>query len=124
MSKNRKQGQRLTVDSMQAMGMLAPMMIGFVLFTYVPIIYILRYSLYESNGFKEKWIGLDNYVKALQDPGFLHAFCLPGDYQPAGFCRGLCPDPGHQGLQSVPRRVLHAQPDWRHCAGLYLVHHF
>ena len=71
MFKKNKQGQRLTVDSMQAMGMLAPMMIGFIIFTYVPIIYILRYSLYESNGFKEKWIGLDNFARLFgRDPAY------------------------------------------------------
>ena len=31
-------------DSTQAMIMLAPMFVGFVIFTYVPIIYILRYA--------------------------------------------------------------------------------
>ena len=43
--------------------MLAPMMLGFVIFTYVPIVYILRYSLYNSNGFKESWVGLNNFVR-------------------------------------------------------------
>lgn len=56
-------GKRLPADSVQAMGMLAPMMLGFIVFTYVPIIYILRYSLYDSNGFKESWVGLDNFVR-------------------------------------------------------------
>lgn len=55
--------RRLTVDSVQAMGMLAPMMIGFIIFTYIPIAYILRYSLYHSNGFKESWAGFDNFVR-------------------------------------------------------------
>ena len=59
----RKNGERLTVDSVQAMGMLAPMMIGFIIFTYVPIAYILRYSLYNSNGFKESWVGLANFTR-------------------------------------------------------------
>lgn len=43
--------------------MLAPMMIGFILFTYVPIAYILRYAMYQSNGFKETWIGLENFIR-------------------------------------------------------------
>jgi len=59
----RGKGERLTGDSVQAMGMLAPMMLGFVIFTYVPIVYILRYSLYNSNGFKESWVGLNNFVR-------------------------------------------------------------
>jgi ABC-type sugar transport system permease subunit len=50
-------------DSVQAVIMLAPMLIGFLLFTYVPIAYILRYALYNSNGFKETFIGLDNFVR-------------------------------------------------------------
>ncbi|MDF2483905.1 MAG: hypothetical protein K0R46_73 [Herbinix sp.] len=50
-------------DSVQAVIMLAPMLIGFLLFTYVPIAYILRYALYSSNGFKETFIGLDNFVR-------------------------------------------------------------
>ena len=63
MRMKRGKGDRLTGDSVQAMGMLAPMMLGFVIFTYVPIAYILRYSLYNSNGFKESWVGLNNFVR-------------------------------------------------------------
>lgn len=63
MRMKRGKGERLTGDSVQAMGMLAPMMLGFVIFTYVPIAYILRYSLYNSNGFKESWVGLNNFVR-------------------------------------------------------------
>lgn len=58
-----KHGKRLGTDSVQAMAMLAPMLLGFLIFTYVPIVYILRYSLYSSNGFKEKWVGLDNFAR-------------------------------------------------------------
>lgn len=65
MRMKRGKGERLTGDSVQAMGMLAPMMLGFVIFTYVPIVYILRYSLYNSNGFKESWVGLNNFVRLL-----------------------------------------------------------
>lgn len=43
--------------------MLAPMLIGFVIFTYVPIIYILRYSFYDSNGIRASWVGIDNFVR-------------------------------------------------------------
>ena len=63
--------RRLKGDSVQAIAMLAPMMLGFVIFTYVPIIYILRYSFYQSNGFRETWIGLDNFVRVFtRDPAF------------------------------------------------------
>lgn len=63
MNKSGKNGRRLGADSIQAMGMLAPMMLGFLIFTYVPIAYILRYSLYDSNGFKETWVGLKNFER-------------------------------------------------------------
>lgn len=63
--------RRLKGDSIQAIAMLAPMMLGFVIFTYVPIVYILRYSFYQSNGFRETWIGLDNFVRVFtRDPAF------------------------------------------------------
>lgn len=61
--KKPKQGKRLGTDSVQAMAMLAPMMLGFLIFTYVPIVYILRYSLYSSNGFKEQWVGFGNFTR-------------------------------------------------------------
>ncbi len=50
-------------DSTQAVLMLSPMLIGFVLFTYVPILYILRYAFFNSNGFTETFVGLDNFVR-------------------------------------------------------------
>lgn len=43
--------------------MLSPMLIGFILFTYVPIIYILRFAFYESNGFRETFIGVENFIR-------------------------------------------------------------
>lgn len=71
MSKSKKISRRLGSDSAQAMAMLAPMMIGFFVFTYIPIVYVLRYSLYESNGFKESWVGLDNFVRLFtRDPAY------------------------------------------------------
>ena len=50
-------------DSTQAIFMLSPMLVGFVLFTYVPILYILRYAFYESNGFRETFIGIENFIR-------------------------------------------------------------
>lgn len=55
--------KKINSDSVQAMLLLAPMMIGFIVFTYVPIAYILRYALYQSNGYKETWYGLKNFVR-------------------------------------------------------------
>lgn len=54
---------KIDPNSIQAVLMILPMLIGFFLFTYVPIIYILRYSFYQSNGFQETWIGMDNFVR-------------------------------------------------------------
>ncbi len=50
-------------DSSQAILMLLPMMLGFCLFTYVPIVYILRFCLYRSNGIAASYIGLDNFAR-------------------------------------------------------------
>ncbi len=50
-------------NATQAKLMLAPMLIGFIIFTYVPIIYILRFSFFDSNGFTSTWVGLDNFIR-------------------------------------------------------------
>jgi ABC-type sugar transport system permease subunit len=55
--------KKLRVDNVQAILMLLPMLIGFVIFTYIPILYILRYAMYDSNGFKETWVGLENFKR-------------------------------------------------------------
>lgn len=59
----KKKMKKINGDSVQAVTMLAPMLIGFLIFTYVPIVYILRYSFYESNGIQASWTGLDNFVR-------------------------------------------------------------
>ncbi|GHT68116.1 sugar ABC transporter permease [Spirochaetia bacterium] len=50
-------------DARQAIMMIFPMMIGFVLFTYVPIIYILRFAFFNYNGFRARFIGMDNFIR-------------------------------------------------------------
>jgi ABC-type sugar transport system permease subunit len=50
-------------DSFQAAVMILPMMIGFIIFTYVPILYILRYAVYNYNGYNPVFNGADNFVR-------------------------------------------------------------
>jgi len=61
-------------DSFQAIAMLAPTMIGFIIFTYIPIFYILRYAFYESNGITATFIGMQNFIRLFsRDPAFWEA---------------------------------------------------
>ena len=61
-------------DSFQAIAMLAPTMIGFIIFTYIPIFYILRYAFYESNGITATFIGMQNFTRLFsRDPAFWEA---------------------------------------------------
>ena len=53
----------LKSDSVQAILMLLPMLLGFALFTYGPIVYILRFCLYKANDFKSSYIGFDNFAR-------------------------------------------------------------
>lgn len=58
-------------DSVQAVLMISPMLIGFIVFTYVPIIYILRFAFYKTNGFSSEFVGFDNFVRVfMRDPAY------------------------------------------------------
>jgi len=63
-----KQKNKKTVskDSVQAVCMLLPMLIGFFIFTYVPILYILRYSVFNFDGFKGFFNGIENFIRVFQ----------------------------------------------------------
>jgi ABC-type sugar transport system permease subunit len=47
-------------------------MLGFILFNYLPIIYILRYAFYSYNGgVRKNFIGLENFIRLFtRDPDF------------------------------------------------------
>ena len=81
--------KKISGDSIQAMAMLAPMMIGFFIFAYIPIIYILRYSFYESNGIKSAWIGLENFVRI---------FTRDSAYFPGGSVNVYCCNPENERI--------------------------
>lgn len=58
-------------DSIQAIIMVSPMTIGFIIFTYVPIVYILRYAVFDYNGYESIYIGLDNFQRVFfRDIGY------------------------------------------------------
>ena len=63
--------RRLSVrsDNVQAVLMLLPMLCGFALFTYGPILYILRFCLYKANDFKATYIGFDNFARLFSRDG-------------------------------------------------------
>jgi ABC-type sugar transport system permease subunit len=51
-------------DSLQAMAMIAPMVVGFIIFTYIPILYILRFAFYNYNGIRSpRFTGLFNFIR-------------------------------------------------------------
>jgi len=65
-ARNRKfSGKRFHIsDSGMAYLMITPMLIGFLVFTIYPIIYVIQYSWFDYDGFTEaKFIGLDNFVR-------------------------------------------------------------
>lgn len=57
-------------DTRTAYIMLAPMLIGFVLFTIYPIIYVIRYAWFDFDGFTQaKFIGLENFIRLFTRDG-------------------------------------------------------
>jgi len=70
-------------DSTQAVLMILPILIGFFTFTYFPILYIIRYSVTDFNGFVGSFVGFDNFVRLFtRDTAFwqslLNTFILTG----------------------------------------------
>ena len=63
---------RLSDDNVQAFLMILPFFIGFIMFSYVPIVYILRYAFTNYSGFGDcNFTGLANFVRAFKrDPDF------------------------------------------------------
>ncbi|NMA82353.1 MAG: sugar ABC transporter permease [Epulopiscium sp.] len=61
--KNNKR-RALKQDDIQAYLMMLPMLIGFILFTVYPIMYVLRWSWFDYDGFTEStFIGLENFIR-------------------------------------------------------------
>ena len=63
---------KFSSDNVQAVLMVLPFLLGFILFSYVPIIYILRYAFTNYSGYGDyEFTGLDNFVRVFQrDPDF------------------------------------------------------
>lgn len=59
-------------DNRQAILMILPFVLGFTLFSYVPIIYILRYAVTDYNGYvAPNYVGMANFVRLFtRDPDF------------------------------------------------------
>ena len=60
------------MDRMQEILMLLPMSIGFALFVFYPIIWVIRWAWYNYDGYTvATFIGMDNFVRAFtRDPAF------------------------------------------------------
>lgn len=50
-------------DTIQAIVMVAPCLAGFIILVYFPIIYILRFSFFNFNGFDLSFAGMRNFVR-------------------------------------------------------------
>ena len=54
----------LRQDNLQAVLMILPFLIGFILFSYVPILYILRYAFTDFDGYSAaNWTGMHNFQR-------------------------------------------------------------
>ncbi|MDT0330912.1 carbohydrate ABC transporter permease [Nocardiopsis lambiniae] len=52
---------------------LAPSFTFMAVIALFPVFYALWMSLYQIRGFRQEFIGIDNYLRALSDPGFYNA---------------------------------------------------
>ena len=58
-------------DTIQAIVMVTPCLLGFIILVYFPIIYILRYAFYNYNGWELSFAGLGNFVRLFsRDPDY------------------------------------------------------
>ena len=54
-------------ETFQSYTMLAPQLIGFFIFGIYPIIWVLRWALYDYDGVTSKFVGLDNFIRIFTD---------------------------------------------------------
>jgi ABC-type sugar transport system permease subunit len=58
-------------DTVQAILMAAPSLLGFIILVYFPIIYILQYALFNYNGWEKSFAGLENFIRLFtRDPDY------------------------------------------------------
>ena len=70
-----------------------------------------------------RFVGLENYVRALSDPGFVRSFLYTVAFTVISVvlvCRCIRAYPRNKGIQSFQNRVLHAQPYRGDSSWLYL----
>ena len=74
-SQNRLPLRQRMKTQLQWYSFLLPTIICLIVFTYIPLIQCIRYSLYKVSviGFGEKFIGLKNYIGLLKGTGFPRA---------------------------------------------------
>ena len=62
----------LRKDNLQAFLMILPFLIGFIMFSYMPIVYILRYAFTDYDGYSvANWTGWHNFQRIFtKDPDF------------------------------------------------------
>ena len=54
--------------------LIAPLVVGCLLFTVVPFVLVLRYSFMRGSGFSAQFLGLENYIKVVGNEEFMLAF--------------------------------------------------
>lgn len=55
----------------QSLLLIAPQLIGFVVFSIYPVFWLFKYSFFDFDGITEKFIGLENYVRIFtRDPAY------------------------------------------------------
>lgn len=64
------QNQKKSIEK-QSYFLIAPQIIGFLVFSLYPIIWVFGYAFYDYDGYNARFIGLENFIRAFtRDPGF------------------------------------------------------
>ncbi len=53
--------------ALQSYALIAPQIIGFLVFSIYPILWVFRYGFYDYDGVTAVWSGLDNFTRAFRD---------------------------------------------------------
>ena len=53
---------------------IAPLLLGCLVFTGIPFVLVMRYSVFQGAGVHLRFVGLENYAQAFQNSSFVLAF--------------------------------------------------